>query len=353
MGSIIDEHGGYHADVKARIGKARAAYLQLKNIWNSKQLSTNTKVNIFYTNVKKALLYGAETWRTTKAIIQKKQVFINSCLCKILRIRWPDTISNNLLWEIIYLFILTHRYWYKEGIWGEIKPDSIEGRNREEAPEVNITHIEESTKLHCKRSPHMESSRPKEKRKIKEHITPGNGDRHEKSEQELDGTKEEGPGQSGLENDQNQVDEYKAREAEQLLLKSNHNSDSDPPGSKSTRYEQSTLSDSNGKTSNISKEDKPLKCEPNRPSGSISWLRPKLIVRCLDRNYCGGKYNKEKLIIISIDGSRCSCKTKSGQIIEGLPIKYLQTIIPHETNSVLMIVNGERSGQDSMLALAS
>ncbi|VDO69418.1 unnamed protein product [Schistosoma margrebowiei] len=30
--SIIDEHCGSNADVKARIGKARAAYLQLKNI---------------------------------------------------------------------------------------------------------------------------------------------------------------------------------------------------------------------------------------------------------------------------------------------------------------------------------
>ncbi|VDP37365.1 unnamed protein product [Schistosoma margrebowiei] len=80
LGSIIDEHGGSDADVKARIGKARAAYLQLKNIWNEKQLSTNTKVRIFNTNVKTILLYGAETWRTTKAIIQKIQVFINSCL---------------------------------------------------------------------------------------------------------------------------------------------------------------------------------------------------------------------------------------------------------------------------------
>ncbi|VDP57790.1 unnamed protein product [Schistosoma margrebowiei] len=43
LGSIIDEHGGSDADLKARIGKARAAYLQLRNIWNSKQLSTNTK----------------------------------------------------------------------------------------------------------------------------------------------------------------------------------------------------------------------------------------------------------------------------------------------------------------------
>ncbi|KAH9595063.1 NineTeen Complex (NTC) component [Schistosoma haematobium] len=99
LGSIIDEHGGSDADVKARIGKARAAYLQLKNVWNSKQLSTNTKVRIFNASVKTVLLYGAETWRTMKAIIQKVQVFINSCLCKILRIRWPDTISNNVLWE--------------------------------------------------------------------------------------------------------------------------------------------------------------------------------------------------------------------------------------------------------------
>ncbi|VDP45110.1 unnamed protein product [Schistosoma margrebowiei] len=95
LGSIIDEHGGSDADVNTQIG--RAAYLQLKNIWNSKQLSTNIKVKIFNTNVKTVLLYGAETWKTTKAIIQKIQLFINSCLRKILQIRWPDTINNNLL----------------------------------------------------------------------------------------------------------------------------------------------------------------------------------------------------------------------------------------------------------------
>ncbi|VDO67201.1 unnamed protein product [Schistosoma curassoni] len=41
LSSINDKHGGSDADVKAQIGKARAAYLQLKNIWNSKQLSAN------------------------------------------------------------------------------------------------------------------------------------------------------------------------------------------------------------------------------------------------------------------------------------------------------------------------
>ncbi|VDP35941.1 unnamed protein product [Schistosoma margrebowiei] len=237
LGSIIDEHDGSDAHVKARIGKTGAAYLQLRNVWNSNQLSTNTKIrwsdtisnNLlwartnqilveeeirkkrwkwighilrkapncvirqaltwnpqgqrrrgrpkntlrrdmdtdirkmnknwvelerkaqdrmrwrmlvsglcsirsnrrecegadrhnkssisttevhleletaanqhqsqnFNTNVKTVLLHGAETWKTTKAIIQEIQVFINSCLRKIFQIRWSDTISNNLLW---------------------------------------------------------------------------------------------------------------------------------------------------------------------------------------------------------------------------------------------------------------
>ncbi|VDO87829.1 unnamed protein product [Schistosoma margrebowiei] len=43
VGSMVDEHGGSHADVKVRIVKARASYLQMKNIWNSKQLPTDIK----------------------------------------------------------------------------------------------------------------------------------------------------------------------------------------------------------------------------------------------------------------------------------------------------------------------
>ncbi|VDP20717.1 unnamed protein product [Schistosoma margrebowiei] len=165
LGSIIDEHGGSDADVKVPIGKVRAAYLQLRNVWNSKQLSTNTKVRIFNTNVKTVLLYGAETWRTTKAIIQKIQVFVNSRLRKILQIRCSDTISSNVLWE-----------------------------------RTNQIPAEESTQLRHKTSPHVESSRLEEESKIKEHITPRNGDRHEKNEQELDGIRKEGSGQSVMEN---------------------------------------------------------------------------------------------------------------------------------------------------------
>ncbi|VDO47535.1 unnamed protein product [Schistosoma margrebowiei] len=54
LGSIIDVQGGSGsgADIKTRIGKARATFLQLKNIWNSKHLPTSIKITIFNINVK-------------------------------------------------------------------------------------------------------------------------------------------------------------------------------------------------------------------------------------------------------------------------------------------------------------
>ena len=99
LGSIVDKQGGTDRDVTARIGKARGAFVILKNIWTSKQISMRTKLRIFNSNVKSVLLYGCETWRTTKTMQQKIQTFLNSCLRRIFNIRWPDKIRNEDLWE--------------------------------------------------------------------------------------------------------------------------------------------------------------------------------------------------------------------------------------------------------------
>ncbi|VDP16195.1 unnamed protein product [Schistosoma margrebowiei] len=64
---------------------------------NSSNGSNN--ITIFSTNVKTIPLYVAETWRTTTIIIKNVQVFIKSCLHKILNIHLPDSISNSLLCE--------------------------------------------------------------------------------------------------------------------------------------------------------------------------------------------------------------------------------------------------------------
>ena len=99
LGSVVDTQGGTDADVRARIGKARAVLLQLKNVWSFKDLTLQTKIRIFHSNDKPVLLYGSETRRTTVATTKKVQTFINSCLRRILRIRWPITINNEDLWQ--------------------------------------------------------------------------------------------------------------------------------------------------------------------------------------------------------------------------------------------------------------
>uniref|UniRef100_A0A183JWW4 ZM domain-containing protein n=1 Tax=Schistosoma curassoni TaxID=6186 RepID=A0A183JWW4_9TREM len=62
---------------------------------------------------------------------------------------------------------LARHYHQQPTTVGENKPDPNGGRNQEEALEMGRTYIEESTQLHHKASPRMESSRSKEERKTK------------------------------------------------------------------------------------------------------------------------------------------------------------------------------------------
>ena len=61
---------------------------------------TENQIRIFNTNVKAILLYGSETWRTTKQTSQKLQSFVNKCLRRILNISWTDRVTNEMLWEL-------------------------------------------------------------------------------------------------------------------------------------------------------------------------------------------------------------------------------------------------------------
>ena len=99
LGSIINREGGTDEDIKTRIQKARGAFATLKNIWKSGQIKIKTKIRIFNSNVKSVLLYGSETWRTTRATSKKLQVFIDRCVRTILKIHWSDRITNEELWE--------------------------------------------------------------------------------------------------------------------------------------------------------------------------------------------------------------------------------------------------------------
>ena len=96
---MVDHQGGTDRDVTARIGKARATFVMLKNIWASGGISMRTKLRIFNSNVKSVLLYRCETWWTTQTMQRKIQTFFNTCLRRIYKIQWQEKIRNEDLWE--------------------------------------------------------------------------------------------------------------------------------------------------------------------------------------------------------------------------------------------------------------
>ena len=124
LGSVIAVDGGT-GDVLARIGKARTAFLLLRPVWRSKEISVRTKLTIFNTNVKSVLMYGAETWRVTKKISAKIQAFTNRCLRNILGVRWPNTISN-------------------EDLLSKTQEEKITTPNQKEEMEVDWPYAEET-----------------------------------------------------------------------------------------------------------------------------------------------------------------------------------------------------------------
>ena len=99
LASVVDQQGGTDRDVTARIGKARAAFVMLKNIWAFGGISMRTKLRIFNSSVKSVLVYGCETWLTTQTMQQKIQTFFNTCLRRIYNIQWQEKIRNEDLWE--------------------------------------------------------------------------------------------------------------------------------------------------------------------------------------------------------------------------------------------------------------
>jgi len=97
LGSKVTTDGSADEEIKARISKASQSFACLRNTWKSKKISQKTKLRIYKSNVLTTLLYGAESWKMTKTISHKLEVFQNRCIRRILGIFWPNTISNEEL----------------------------------------------------------------------------------------------------------------------------------------------------------------------------------------------------------------------------------------------------------------
>ena len=95
-------------------------------------------------------------------------------------------------------------------------------------------------------------------------------------------------------------------------------------------------SDSHSKRSN-SLEDKHKKSSSHK-----TWLLPNLRVRIIDKNYKNGKYYKEKVVISDVlTSNKCCCKTSDDRLLEDIDIKMLETVIPRNKDSNVMVLEGK------------
>lgn len=99
LGSVMERSGGCKKDIQTRITKAQHAFNALNKIWQTNEISETTKIKIFNSCIKSILLYGAETWKQDENTTKKLQTFVNKSLRKILKIYWPNKITNTELWE--------------------------------------------------------------------------------------------------------------------------------------------------------------------------------------------------------------------------------------------------------------
>ena len=97
LGGIITTKGGCDEDITNRLKKAKGQFQRLKKIWYSSIFSTKTKIRLFNTLVISVLIYGSETWKMNESDRKRLDTFQNMCLRKILKIRWPEKITNEEL----------------------------------------------------------------------------------------------------------------------------------------------------------------------------------------------------------------------------------------------------------------
>src|SRR6218665_2638946 len=70
---------------------------QFEKIWRTKNISTGTKMNVLKAMVMNVAMYASETWTLKKKNRERLLSFEMKRYIKILRIRWEQKITNEVL----------------------------------------------------------------------------------------------------------------------------------------------------------------------------------------------------------------------------------------------------------------
>lgn len=94
LGTILNEQWDHSQEIKTRIEKARAAFIQMSKLFKTHNLNLKLKLRLLRCYIFSILLYGVESWTLTEATTKKLEAFELWTYRRILKISWMDKISN-------------------------------------------------------------------------------------------------------------------------------------------------------------------------------------------------------------------------------------------------------------------
>lgn len=94
LGTTVTAEWMQSTEIRARIEQARAAFNNMKRLFTSKDLSLPLKIRLVKCYVFPVLLYGAEAWTLTEALMKKLEAFEMWVYRRILRISWTEHTTN-------------------------------------------------------------------------------------------------------------------------------------------------------------------------------------------------------------------------------------------------------------------
>eukprot|EP00112_Aurelia_sp_Birch-Aquarium-sp1_P000311 Seg1027.2 transcript_id=Seg1027.2/GoldUCD/mRNA.D3Y31 product="putative transposon-derived protein F52C9.6" protein_id=Seg1027.2/GoldUCD/D3Y31 len=94
LGQMVTEDGKNETEIKRRIEIARSAFHNMSKILTSRRIKVETKKRLVKRYIWSTLLYGAETWTITRAMIGKIEAFEMWIYSRILKISYTEHRTN-------------------------------------------------------------------------------------------------------------------------------------------------------------------------------------------------------------------------------------------------------------------
>lgn len=94
LGCVLNDGWDHSVEIKARIEKARAMFVNMRNVLCNLRLNLKTRLRVLRCYVFSTLLYGVEAWTLTETTQRRVEAFEMWCYRRMLRIPWTSHTTN-------------------------------------------------------------------------------------------------------------------------------------------------------------------------------------------------------------------------------------------------------------------